>query len=91
MHRTVQGNQDLWLLDGARMSRFTFDAATDAYPLWSPDGTRIAFRSTRTGKGDLYQKLTSGAGTEERLVASDQVKIPTNWSADGRFLPVPQR
>ena len=75
--RTVQGNTDLWLLDGARTSRFTFDAARDIRPVWSPDGTRIVFRSNRTGAGDLYQKLTSGAGTEERLVASDQVKIPT--------------
>ena len=44
--------------------------------------------SARTGRGqaDLYQKLTSGAGVEERLVASDQPKVPTSWSADGRFL-----
>ena len=84
--RTVQGNSDVWLLDGARTSRFTFDAAADEFPLWSPDGTRIVFRSNRTGPGDLYQKLASGAGVEERLVASDQTKIPTSWSADGRFL-----
>jgi hypothetical protein len=31
-------------------------------------------------------KPTSGAGAEERLVASDQSKAPTGWSADGRFL-----
>ena len=74
--RTVQGNTDLWLLDGARTSRVTFDAAADQFPVWSPDGTRIVFRSNRTGPGDLYQKLTSGAGVEERLVASDQIKSP---------------
>jgi Tol biopolymer transport system component len=84
--RTVQGNEDLWLLDGARTSRFTVDAAQDQRPVWSPDGTRIVFRSTRTNAGDLYQKLTSGGSAEERLVASDQAKIPTSWSADGRFL-----
>ncbi len=28
--RTVQRNTDLWLLDGARTSRFTFDAALDS-------------------------------------------------------------
>jgi Tol biopolymer transport system component len=84
--RTVQSNQDLWLLDGARTSRFTFDPAAEYFPLWSPDGTRIVFRSIRTGLGDLYQKLTSGAGVEERLVASDQIKAPSSWSADGRTL-----
>ena len=86
VHRTVQGNQDLWLLDGTRTSRFTFDAAIDQYPVWSPDGTRIAFRSQRTGAGDLYQKLTSGVGVEERLVTSPQNKTTSSWSPDGRFV-----
>ena len=84
--RTVQSNQDLWLLDGTRMSRFTFDPATDRFPVWSPDGTRIVFYSTRTGGGDLYMKLASGAGAEERLVAPEQFKLATSWSPDGRFL-----
>ncbi len=84
--RTLQGNVDVWLLDGARSSRFTFDAAGDAFPLWSPDGSRIVFRSTRTGGGDLYQKTSNGAGEETLLVGSDQLKTPTSWSADGRFL-----
>lgn len=84
--RDVQGNVDLWLLDGARMSRFTFDPAWDTRPVWSPDGARIVFRSHRSGSGDLYQKLTSGAGVEEPLVASDQIKTAYSWSADGRFL-----
>jgi Tol biopolymer transport system component len=68
------------------MSRFTFDAARHQFSVWSPDRTRIVFRSSRTGAGDLYQKLTSGAGVEERLVASDQLKTPSSWSPDGRFL-----
>ena len=84
--RTVGDNQDLWLLEGGRTSRLTFDAASDSRAVWSPDGTRVAFRSNRTGAGDLYEKLTSGAGVEERIVASDQQMTPTSWSADGRFL-----
>ena len=84
--RTVQGNADLWLLDGARTSRVTFDAERDLFPLWSPDGTRIVFRSNRAGAFDLYQKLASGAGMEERLVASDQIKVPTSVSVVSRVL-----
>ena len=83
--RRVRGNTDLWLLEGARMNRVTFDAAREMFPVWSPDGSRIVFRSDRAGP-DLYQKLASGAGMEERLVASDQIKVPTSWSAVGRVL-----
>jgi Tol biopolymer transport system component len=86
--RTVLGNTDLWILDGARMSRLTFNAARDDFPLWFPDSTRIVFISNRGGAVnlDLYQKLASGAGVEDQLLASDQTKVPTSWSADGRFL-----
>jgi eukaryotic-like serine/threonine-protein kinase len=84
--RMVQGNQNIWLLDGARMSRLTFGGALDLYPTWSPDGTRIVFRSNRTGGGDLYQKLINGAGREELLPTIDSNKAPSSWSADGRFL-----
>jgi serine/threonine protein kinase len=85
--RVVQGNQDLWLLDGARASRFTVDPARDAFPIWSPNGARIVYQSLqRTGIGDLYHKLTGGAGAEELLLSTPQLKTPTSWSADGRFL-----
>jgi Tol biopolymer transport system component len=86
VERTVQGNEDIWLLDGFRTTRFTFDATIDIRPVWSPDGTRMVFGSNLTGQRDLYQKLTSGAGVAERLVASDQLKNAYSWSADGRFL-----
>ncbi len=86
VYRTVQGNTDIWLLDGARMSRFTFDAALDRVPIWSPDGSRIVFDSNRKGPRDLYQKPSSGAGAEELLVESPQDKLANDWSADGRFL-----
>ena len=83
----MQGNHDVWLLDGSRMSRLTFDAAVDTRPIWSPDGDadRVPFES-RTGPGDLYVKRANGAGPEEQLLTSDQVKNPMSWSKDGRFL-----
>jgi len=84
--RTVEGNTDLWLLDGARMSRVTFDPASDRIPRWSPDGTRIVFASSRSGPFEIYQKLAGGAGVEERLVPADQMAFAASWSPDGRFL-----
>jgi serine/threonine protein kinase/Tol biopolymer transport system component len=84
--RTVQGNTDLWILDGVRSRRLTSDAAIDNFPVWSPDGSRIVFSSLRDGRLDLYQKLSNGAGVEERLLATDEQKGASSWSADGRFL-----
>jgi Tol biopolymer transport system component len=85
-YRIVQGNADVWLLDGTHMSRFTFDPALDRFPVWSPDGTRIAFDSNRKGHRDLYVKAASGAGSEELLFDSQEDKTAQNWSPDGRFL-----
>ena len=87
--RRVDGNTDVWLLELARgvRSRFTVDASSDNYPIWSPDGSRIVFHSNRkTGVFDLYQKPASGAGSEELLLESPLPKTPLDWSSDGRFL-----
>ena len=55
-------------------------------PLWSPDGTQIAFGSNRKGVFDLYLKPSSGAGSEQLLRESPHTKAPLSWSSDGRFL-----
>jgi Tol biopolymer transport system component len=88
VRRIVNGNVDVWLIDVARgvPTRFTFDAALDQYSVWSPDGNRVVFASSRKGVFNLYWKLSSGAGADELLLESDQNKVPTDWSADGRFL-----
>jgi Tol biopolymer transport system component len=88
VNRTVQSNQDIWVIDVQRggATRFTFDPAVDNFGVWSPDGTRIAFSSSRKGIFDLFLKPSSGAGAEELVLASPFTKIPTGWSLDGRFL-----
>src|SRR5713101_660222 len=81
-------DMDVWLIDAARgvPTRFSFDAAYDWSPVWSSDGSRVVFASNRKGVYNLYWKLSSGAGTDELLLESDQYKVPTDWSSDGRFL-----
>jgi Tol biopolymer transport system component len=84
----VNGNADIWSLDTGRglFSRFTSDAADDVMPIWSPDGSRIVFSSNRSGVHQLYQKSVTGAGGEELLLSTAELKFATDWSLDGRFL-----
>ena len=80
------GSSDIWLQDVIRNIRFTFDPADDRYPLWSPDGKRVAFASNRAGAYDLYEKSADGSGTEQILLKSPELKRPNSWSPDGRFI-----
>jgi Tol biopolymer transport system component len=67
-------------------SRFTFGPGSNQYPIWSPDGTHIAFTSTRDGGFNIYQKATSGPASEEALHKDSRFKGPNDWSRDGRFI-----
>jgi Tol biopolymer transport system component len=88
LNRTVQGSIDVWLLEAGRgvPNRFTFDAAFDSAPIWSPDGSQLVFRSTRQGNYDLFQKPASGTVNEQPLHTTPENKTPLDWSQDGRFL-----
>ncbi len=81
-------NYDIWLYEFQSdvWSRFTFDPALERFPVWSPDGSRIAFASSRYGHLDIFQKSSSGAGSEELLFESTDGKFPTGWSSDGTML-----
>ncbi|MBS4027913.1 MAG: serine/threonine-protein kinase [Ignavibacteriales bacterium] len=80
-------NADLWLLDIERnvRTRFTFDAAVDFNPVWSPDGSRVFFSSNRKGKQNIYEKISNGAANEQLLIESGLNKFVTDISPDGKF------
>ncbi|MBS1807779.1 MAG: serine/threonine-protein kinase [Acidobacteria bacterium] len=75
---------DIHLLDlaGGRDTRFTFDPAEDSDPLWSPDGSRIAWVSRRSGQRDLYVRAANSAGSDELLWKSAYNKYALDWSRD---------
>jgi Tol biopolymer transport system component len=79
---------DLWIYPVARglPNRFTFSPAADQFPIWSPDGKSIVYRSNPNGPFDLYRKAADGTGSEKLLYADGATKLPTGWSPDGRLL-----
>jgi Tol biopolymer transport system component len=80
---------NIWITDLDRnglRKRLTSAATSDILPVWSQDGSRVAYTSTRGGDWDIYVKQASGAGVEQPLVAGPGNQGALDWSADGRFL-----
>ena len=86
------GTTDIWLLSLARgvPTRLTSHPDFDLYPVWSPDGKRIAFQSSRKSRTgsvfDTYVRSVNGTGNEELLVGGEDGQLPTDWSPDGKFV-----
>ena len=56
-------------------------------PVWSPDGRRVAFSSTRDGPTNIYVKEVEGETAEQAVYQSPgQFKEVMSWSPDGRYL-----
>jgi Tol biopolymer transport system component len=82
--------QEIWIFDasGGAGTKFVFSGAHDVAPIWSPDGTRVAFSSDRKAKAghlDLWIKPLDG-GKEEILAESPDDRWAEDWSRDGRHL-----
>jgi Tol biopolymer transport system component/aminoglycoside phosphotransferase (APT) family kinase protein len=85
------GASDVWIYDVSRglRTRFTFDPNMDWFPVWSPDGRRIAFASNRNGTNDIWAKDVGGASNEEPLLEDPDNDVgPMSWSRDGRWIVI---
>jgi Tol biopolymer transport system component len=85
----VNGNTDIWTIPNTpqgALQRVTFDPAVDVQPVWSPDGSELAYQSARRGGGfyDLYRKTLSGDASV--LLESPNNKAMNDWSRDNRFV-----
>lgn len=72
--------------DGSELRQVTNDAARDRMPRWSPDGSRIAFYSTRGGEYDLWMIRPDG-GDARQLTRGLHAFDPA-WSPDGQSIAV---
>jgi hypothetical protein len=83
------GSIDIWAYDlsQATAERITFGPAMGNFPIWSPDGTRMAFQSTQGAPGPrLRVKAVSDRGSGEGFATSETIQLATDWSSDGRWI-----
>jgi len=70
---------------GLSVTQLTTDSADDAFPTFSPDGTRVAFCSTRNGSWDLYLMDLDGKNITQ-LTSSQMQELHPSFSPDGTRL-----
>jgi len=80
-------NDDIYVMqaNGTEPTRLTDNPAADFDPVWSPDGTQIAFRSHRDGDEEIYIMQADGS-EQTNLTNHPQGDFSPAWSPDGSQL-----
>lgn len=78
---------DIWVApsSGGEAHILIAHPAEESRPLYSPDGAKLAFVSTRTGGGDIYI-LTLATDELKRLTFDDGMEQLDAWSRDGKWI-----
>jgi serine/threonine-protein kinase len=85
---------DIWIHEPDRdLARLTSEPGGDFAPVWTPNGDRIAFASTRGDSGpvNMYWRRSNGTGGIERLTRSSKVQVPYSFHRSGRELAFTER
>jgi tricorn protease len=80
---------DIWITnrDGSMPRRLTSGAAEENTPLFSPDGSKVAFQANAENNFDVYVVDVAG-GQPRRLTWHPDRDVPTGWTADGQEVTV---
>lgn len=81
------GTANLFLVDedGKNAVPLTDDKFTNAYPAWSPDGSKIAFCSDRGGTQQIYTMDADGKNVKALTAGNQPSRVPA-WSPDGKTI-----
>jgi len=86
-----RSNIALYDLHRKVLTQFTFEGSSNHHPLWSPDGSKIAFASNRSGQWNLFVKPVTGIAVAVNLQKSENIQYPESWSPDGSLLAYLER
>jgi serine/threonine protein kinase/Tol biopolymer transport system component len=89
----ARGNPDIWVedLQDGSLVRVTTSPGNDIFPVWSPDGLRLAYGSGTLNERRLSIAAADGTGVVRELPCPGASCEPTDWSPDGRHLIVNTR
>ena len=86
-------NDDIYLLEDGMVNpdRMSSSPGGDGWPVWSPDGTRLAWNHEVDTKSTVAVREVDGDGDPVVVYESDGGVWPRSWSPDGRWLVVSER
>jgi tricorn protease len=78
---------DLWTVDraGGRASRLTTGTGIETDPVFSPDGSLVAFTGEYDGNTDVFVVPASG-GVPKRLTYHPAADTAVGWTPDGKYV-----
>jgi serine/threonine-protein kinase len=81
-------DSDIWVWHLARqtLTRVTANPGIDFGPVWSVEGTKLIFGSTRNGTQNLAWQSADGTGSREWLAESGNLQFPTSSLPDGKHV-----
>lgn len=81
---------NLWIfgLERGTQRRLTDEKGSEYWAIWTPDGKRIVFNSTRTGRSmiPLFWKPADGSSPAELFTEGEYHQQPKSWSANGELM-----
>lgn len=79
--RNDRVQSDIWVFDIERKTpmQITFDPGNDMFPVWSPNGTHIAFASDRQNGTRAIYSVRSDGGEEKLVFVSTNALGPWAW------------
>ena len=83
---SVDGGPDIERLATLRPRQLTSDTGFAGFLTFSPDRTRLAFSSDRSGALEIYVQGASPGSTPIALTSNGRHNVQPVWSPDGQFI-----
>jgi serine/threonine protein kinase len=86
------GQTDIWVHDWSRgsLDRITSTAMNEEFPVWTPDGAYLAYRSFKSSTDPygytISWKRADGAGDAQVLIHSTGALLPGSWHPNKKVL-----
>lgn len=82
-HSNFDGDNEIYLLTSERLTKITDNEWNDEFPVWSPDGTKIAYSADPKGNYDIFIMDSDGSNIKP-VTSSSKDETEPSWYPDGK-------